>query len=95
MFKITGERGVHVRFANGYTLSVQWGPGNYCTHQHAPPGAQGFCGRLGSEDAEVAIIDPNGKLVPLPLEESRDTVIGWQSADDVMRWAVYAAALKA
>lgn len=29
MFKITGNKGFHMTFANGYTVSVQFGAGNY------------------------------------------------------------------
>lgn len=32
MFRITRGKGFHVSFPNGYTVSVQFGPGNYCDH---------------------------------------------------------------
>ena len=34
MFKITEGKGFHITFANGYTVSVQFGPDNYCDHYH-------------------------------------------------------------
>lgn len=30
MFKITGNKGFHITFENGYTVSVQFGPWSYC-----------------------------------------------------------------
>jgi hypothetical protein len=30
MFKITHKKGFHITFENDYTVSVQFGPGNYC-----------------------------------------------------------------
>lgn len=29
MFNITKNKGFHITFANGWTVSVQWGAGNY------------------------------------------------------------------
>lgn len=29
MFRITESKGFHMQFANGWTVSVQFGPGNY------------------------------------------------------------------
>ncbi len=33
MFNITYNKGYHVTFANGWTVSVQWGYGNYCENR--------------------------------------------------------------
>lgn len=34
-FQITGNgTGYHMTFPNGWTVSVQWGKGNYCDHHH-------------------------------------------------------------
>ena len=30
MFKVTGDKGFHIKFHNGYEISVQFGHGNYC-----------------------------------------------------------------
>lgn len=35
-FAITGRKGFHVTFANGWTVSVQFGPGNYADNYDAP-----------------------------------------------------------
>lgn len=84
MFSIFAGKGFSLEFDNGYTLSVQFGPGNYCAKRRAgldEPGevASNYeswrCG-----DAEVAVIRPDGSLVPL---EGGDEVQGWVSVDRV------------
>ena len=37
MFKITEGKGFHMTFANGWTVSVQWGSGNYCPNYSVRP----------------------------------------------------------
>jgi hypothetical protein len=37
MFKITDGKGFHMTFANGWTVSVQWGAGNYCQNYNTRP----------------------------------------------------------
>ena len=36
MFAITNSKGFHMTFANDWTVSVQWGPGNYCENYSEP-----------------------------------------------------------
>ena len=31
-----GNQGTQLTFSNGYTISVQWGPGNYASHKSMP-----------------------------------------------------------
>jgi hypothetical protein len=56
-FRITDGKGFCLTFANGYSLSVQFGPGNYCDHgnwsQLAPDNRK--CGEEGSNTAEIAV----------------------------------------
>ena len=35
-FRITRQKGFHLTFDNGITLSTQFGPGNYCEHNPTP-----------------------------------------------------------
>ena len=68
-------------FTNGITVSVQWGPGNYCEHimltdWDKPEGENNW----GSENAEVAIFY-QGEF----LEVHNDDVIGYLPADKVGR----------
>jgi hypothetical protein len=84
MFTICSNRGFRIKFENGATLSVQFGPGNYCNHQRnadykAPSGSfQWEC-----ENAEVAILLPDDKFYRI---SEHDDVIGWQTAEDVAKW---------
>lgn len=59
MFKITGNRGFHITFPNGITLSTQFGWGNYCNNydKNELMGPNYLIGKLDlmCEDAEVAI----------------------------------------
>jgi hypothetical protein len=55
MLKITSHKGFHITFKNGWTASVQFGPGNYCSNHDiwefdAPKNAEVW----ESYDAEVA-----------------------------------------
>jgi hypothetical protein len=80
MLRITHNKGFQMTFANGYTISVQFGNGNYCDNRHygsmvtfdepVPP----------SRNAEVAAWDKDGNWVQL---SEHDDVIGWQTPDDI------------
>jgi len=80
MFQITHNKGFQMTFANGYTISVQFGNGNYCDNhdygeivsfeQPVPP----------SRNAEVAVWDKDGHWVQL---SGHDDVIGYQTPDDI------------
>jgi hypothetical protein len=60
-FRITGNKGFQITFSNQVTVSVQFGPGNYCqnyTKIFAPGGSIGGTGESEeSSDAEIAIWD--------------------------------------
>ncbi len=63
-FQITRGRGFKLKFANGYTLSVQFGPGNYCDNCDMMIGRdEREAGERGSTTAEVAVIGPDGNFV--------------------------------
>ena len=75
MFNITGGRGFHMTFANGYIVSVQFGHGNSCANRYGNDGDK-------SANAEVAAwSDFGGEWVK--LGENGD-VIGWQTPDQVL-----------
>ena len=85
MFKITGGKGFMMGFANGWTVSVQWGIGNYCQNQNAtwaPDGSNSSAvvGQIGSNDAEIAAWDKDGNWYNF----GNDTVKGYVKADDVV-----------
>jgi len=80
-FRITSGKGFQMTFANGYTISVQFGYGNYCDNcDEAPPTAfeyqqhNAMLGELGSNTAELAVWDSNGEWVQ--MDEDQD-VLGY------------------
>lgn len=80
-FYITGKKGFHITFANGWTVSVQFGPGNYCQNYDREIGREDEeSAREGSESAEVATWGPDGAMLNL----GDDTVRGWQSPAAVL-----------
>ena len=86
MFDITDGQGFHIKFANGWTVSVQIGKGNYCDNRHKPN--FGYCGP--SNTAETAVWGPDGAFVRLPQsvlgEDSySDDVQGYMSPDNVLK----------
>ena len=63
-FFITGRKGFHVTFANEYTVSVQFGPGNYCDNYDRAIGREDeACGKEGSSTAECAVWGGDGEMI--------------------------------
>jgi len=98
-FRITQGKGFYFGFPNGWGVSVQFGPRNYADNynDHFGKDACAEAGRRGSFEAECAIIDPKGKLVPRPDEfcshmesEYRDIVFGYCAPEKVMRLLAWA-----
>jgi len=71
MFNITTNKGFQITFANGNTVSVQFGGGNYCENRHKFNEGQA----QSCENAEVLAWDKDGN----DLCE----VQGWQSPEEV------------
>jgi hypothetical protein len=66
-FYICDGKGFHIKFENGWTISVQFGPGNYCDNYDMRIGnAEEKAGKKGSTTAECAVISPEGELIQLP-----------------------------
>ncbi len=78
-FTSTRGKGFRIQFNNGFTLSVQWGPGNYCEKQNEDMRAPDKVEFWDSSDAEIAVIDETGAFISL----GEDTVKGWVTADEV------------
>ena len=63
-FYITGGKGFHITFENGYTVSVQFGPGNYCDNYKVKIGRdEKAAGEGGSRNAECAVWASDGDLI--------------------------------
>jgi hypothetical protein len=77
-------KGFQITFANGWTASVQWGYGMYCsTDDEEKP--------RKSKDAEIAALNPRGELMEID-PEGGDRVKGWQSPDEVLQFLNWVAA---
>ena len=90
MFEITMNKGFHIKFDNGFAVSVQWGRGNYCANKYIE-------GRFGdavpsSTTAEVAAFDPEGNMIDLA---TGDQVVGYLTANEVLAFMTAVANLTA
>ncbi len=89
-FKITSKKGFHITFENGWTVSVQFGPGNYCdNYDRFRIGEEDEeAGEAGSSTAECAVWGPDGEMVEYP--GWGETVSNRSSAEEVLellKWA--------
>jgi len=83
-FKSTENKGFVMTFANGWTISVQFGYGNYCDNRNHPNGF-GFSQKqeiTESQDAEIAIWDKDGEW----YDFGNDQVKAYQTAEEVAEW---------
>lgn len=87
-FNVTQHKGVRIRFKNGYSVSIQWGPGNYCKLPdnvdrydfYAPKNTDHW----RADTAEIAIFDPNDKWATRYFfPDHCDDVIGHLTAEEV------------
>ena len=88
--------GFHMEFPNGWIISVQWGPGNYCeTRRKNEDGwISPFDGKyheFKSTTAEIAVMHKDHSQM-YPLSES-DDVKGWMSATEVAEYIQWTAQL--
>lgn len=85
MFEITSGKGFSMSFKNGWSISVQWGPGNYCQHYGAGDyDAPKKSDSWKSVNAEIALRHPSGDLYY--MEEWGNSVQGRLSPDEVLMW---------
>lgn len=91
MFKITQGKGIHIKFENGYEVSIQFGWGDYCSNRDENPphnydylNHQQTLGKQGSYTAEVAIINSTGAFDSKQILAHGDEVEGWCSPERVV-----------
>jgi hypothetical protein len=88
IFRVTGNKGFQMKFENGWTISVQFGYGNYCDNYQHPDGfdfAKGL-NVVQSSDAEIAIWSGDTWGSDWYTFENGDTVLGHQAPDQVAQW---------
>lgn len=76
MFRVTSGKGFHITFANGWTVSVQFGSGSYCENRYIPYGVE----TPPCPTAEIAAWDKDGKWHRFEY----DTVAGYCKPDEVL-----------
>ena len=88
-FLATRNKGFRMTFKNGFAISVQWGPGNYCEKKDEDfdkPMDERF---WESCSAEIAVIDTNNNIQENSsvgmISLGRDTVEGCVSSDQVAK----------
>lgn len=88
MFRINDNKGFQIKLDNGYTVSVQFGAGNYGSNYDL-----NFIDNMNkpmvADSAETALIDPKGNFV---VYKDGD-VQGYQSVNDVLELLNYASTL--
>jgi len=89
MFRETMGKGFQMTFANGNTISVQWGYGNYCQNNSKQIKMENvnLCGHeLKSENAEIAIWDQKETWITKNfIPDLSDDVKGYLSTDEVLK----------
>jgi len=83
MFTITGNRGFTMTFDNCWTVSVQWGAGNYCANHSMSLSTFGQP-VTPSPTAEIAAWDAND--IWYRGDDWGDDVKGYVNADDVAKF---------
>ena len=85
------NKGFQLTFENGWTVSVQWGLGNYCQQRFFDEPLKNPTGFWDSSDAEVAAWNSSGEWLPF----EHDTVKGWMNTDDVASFIAVVQSLSA
>ena len=78
-FVSTENKGFQLTFQNGWTISVQWGKGNYCSNRNLEIKDESM---LEAKSAEIAIWDINNESYKI----NGDLVVGWVTTDKVAEW---------
>lgn len=86
-FTITRSKGFWMEFPNGYSISVQWGPENYCERKSYDYDAPRKAEHWTSDTAEIAVFkrSADGEDVMQRIDQN-DSVIGWLTAGEVAEW---------
>jgi hypothetical protein len=101
MFRITNSKGFHMTFANGITISVQFGPGNYCENRDkrdAYPYKPVSAEDVQCKNAEIGIWAADGAwctrqaVKDVTEQEAYDDVEGWLTTNEVAKYIAWCVA---
>ena len=97
-FTTSYNKGFQMTFGNGFSISVQWGVGNYCENHQKENGEWNEATKhdfWSSNSAEIAVFNEYGSMIPIAgytlekpdgKEESyTDVVSGWLSTNQVAK----------
>lgn len=85
-FKITYHKGFNLTFNNGWQVSVQFGPGNYCERREDDYDLPRDSEYWYSNDAEIAVWRPSNKSETRNMVKLEDDVVrGWTTTDEVAK----------
>jgi len=88
MFRITDNKGFQITFDNGYTVSVQFGPGNYSSNYNLSM-LDNMGKPMTANSAETALMAADGSFV----QYKDSDVQGYQTPNDVLELLAYANSL--
>ncbi len=76
--------GWHVKFRNGFSLSIQIGNINYCNNKEGIPRV--ILEKKSCINAEIAVLDRKGNLTKISDDawDSSDTVLGWADEKTIL-----------
>jgi hypothetical protein len=81
MIKSHNNNNFAMKFANGLTISVAFGDGNYCERRNTNT-RYNEPSKVTTNTAEICIWDETNK----DFEYQGDGVIGWLNADEIAQW---------
>lgn len=94
MFKAIMNKGFHITFSNGVTISVQWGSSNYCNNRSLDVIDTLNQDPKECKNAEIMIWKSTGDLKPnFDWWDSRDNVRGYCTPEQVLEAMNWAASL--
>ena len=81
-FVATNNKGFRMTFENGFSISVQWGPENYCDRKNEEDFDKPMKERFWeSKSAEIAVFNKEGEFIGI----ADDAVVGWLTTDQVAK----------
>ena len=81
-FLVTRNKGFRMTFENGFAISVQWGPENYCDRKNEEDFDKPMKERFWeSKSAEIAVFNKEGEFIGI----ADDAVVGWLTTDKVAK----------
>ena len=87
MFSAVDNKGFKLTFTNGWTVSVQWGPGNYCANRSvADDDAPRKVSTWESTTAEIAAWDKNKVWYNFAVDLPDEMVEGYMTSNKVLEF---------